>query len=295
MPHPPTSVIHDLITEFLDAKIGEGRSTKTIITYRERLLRFSAWLGERPMTRATLRGYLAQMRETGHLSPFTIESYFRDVVVFCNWCFDEGKLPDRIAKGLIPKVPRRRMASYRIDQVKRLLAVCDVRDQALLLTLFDTGVRVSELCGMRRDQIDSGTRTISVIGKGDKERLVRISVYTIEAIETYLNTRTDDLAPLWLGTKGPLSRHGVYLMVKRRAIQAGIRGEVRRLLHSCRATFAREYLKGKKGGKKGDLETLRELLGHERIEQTARYAELANDEVLDLKDEINPLGNILES
>jgi len=214
----------------------------------------------------------------------------RDVSVFCRWLVEEGELTCNPAAKLVPKLPKLRPASYTVEQVHQLLAVCHVRDYALVVTLLDTGLRVSECASLRRDQIDWIGGQFHVVGKGKKERVGWLSPYAQAAIQAYLGTRRDDHVALWYGRRGPLSSRGVYQVIERRAIQAGIRADARRLVHAMRVTFAKYFIT-----RGGDLESLRRLLGHESLTMSAFYAQLADDELAAKKAAIDPLAAVIHT
>src|SRR3954470_6221894 len=113
---PATS---DLVGLFIDAKIAKGLSPRTIETYRQRLARFTAWIGDRPITRPTLRAYLRDLQDAP-LSPTTRAAYFRDVSVLCAWLADEQILVPNQATRLAPRVPKRLPASYSVAQIAQL-------------------------------------------------------------------------------------------------------------------------------------------------------------------------------
>jgi integrase/recombinase XerD len=286
-PTEPCLVL-ELTEQFIDAKIAAGLSPKTISTYRQRLGYFTAWLCDREVTRAVLRAYLKYLHEQPTLTATSRASYFRDVSVFCNWLVEERIWDTSPAYKLAPKVPKRLPASYRQEQIAAMLAVCGPRDRALITMLLDTGLRVGELCSLRRDAIVWVDGSFRVVGKGNKERHGWLHPYTMELLRVYLDSRDDDDPALWMGRKGPLTIWGVHQIVERRAESVGIRGDVRRLVHSFRATFAKNYIKAG-----GDLESLRRLLGHEDIAMSAHYAQLADDELADRKRQVNPLGFVL--
>lgn len=284
----PATATSTLVVQFLDAKTAKRLSPKTLATYRERLTRFVVWLGERDLTRAELRAYLHDLQAHPRLSPISAWSYFHDVTVFCAWLVDEQIITTNPARKLAPKKPKRLPASYTNAQLAQLLHVCDERDRAMLIMLLDTGLRSSEIVSLDRCQVDLHTGHFTVVGKGNKERSGALSVYTLQALRAYLELREDHEPALFLGVKGRLTRSGMYQIVARRARQAGIRGEVRRLVHAFRATFAKSYIiQG------GDLETLRQLLGHESLTMAAHYATLADQELLAKKRRVNPLGGMI--
>jgi len=278
----------DLAESFLDAKIAKGLSPKTIHTYRERLALFVAWLGDGTITRDNLRFYLAHLQRNPRLSKATVAAYFRDVAVFCGWLVTEKLLEANPAYKLGPRVPKRRPPHYTEYHVRQLLAVCDARDRAIVIVLLDTGLRASELTSLNRSSFDWDTGGFTVIGKGDKERAGWLSSYAQGVLVDYLDTRHDRNPAVFTGTKGRLTPIGVHKMLHRRAEQVGIRDDVRRLIHSFRVTFAKSFIQ-----EGGDLESLRELLGHADISMSAFYAQLADSELAEVKHRVNPLGRMI--
>ncbi len=274
---------------FLDAKRAERRSPGTITTYTRRLNRFATWLDGRPISRATIRGYSGYLA-TEPLAAATHASYITDVIVFVHFLMDEEIMPYFKTTKLKPRVPSRLPAHYKIPQVKALLAVADARERAVIVMFLDTGIRVGELIQLRRTSFDADGHT-TIIGKGDKERSIWISPAAQLVLDQYLATRTDTHPALFYSTQSAqgLTGNAVHQLIARVAKRAGIRGDVRRLCHSFRATFARTLL----GSGSISIETLRVLLGHEDIAMSLHYAKLATDEVAEHKRRANPLGIIL--
>jgi integrase/recombinase XerD len=159
----------------------------------------------------------------------------------------------------------------------------------VIIVLLDTGLRAGELVSMDRSMIDWATGAFTVIGKGNKERIGWLGPTALSYLRIYISGRSDEDPALWIGQKGRLTISGVYQLMRRRAEQAGIRQEVRRLIHSTRATFAKHYVQ-----QGGDLESLRKLLGHTTLAMSAYYAQLAGDELADKKNRVNPLGRVIE-
>jgi len=276
-----------MLTQFLTAKQAAGRSPRTIQAYAQRVGHFVSWLAGAPITRAALRSYLAELARSK--KPATIAAYVADVSAYCGWLVEEGILDTNPAAGLKPKIPKRRPASYTKKQINALLDGAGHRDRAIIITLLDTGLRVGELVSMTTENTDTLTGHFTVIGKGNKERSGWMSSYALRALRTYLSYRQDDDGCLWYGRGRPLTESGVYQAIRERAKAARIDGEIRRVLHSFRATFAKMYLR-----RGGDLESLRRLLGHESIAMSAHYAQLADDELGERKAEINPLAGMVD-
>lgn len=277
-----TTITAELVDEFLKAKAQANLSPGTVDLYRRHLARFTTWLADRPISRPVLRGYLDYLQRQ-RIKPITVAGMFRSVTIFCSWLVSEGWLDANPAATLGPKTPKRRPASYSKEQIRRLLAVCDARDRAIVIVLLDTGLRASEFCSMRRDAIDWADGHFTVVGKGNKERPNWLGERATAAVRAYLNTRSDDAPALWYGKRGPLTIYGLHQIINRRAEQAAIRSEVARLVHAFRATFAKNYLLNG-----GDLESLRRLLGHEKIDMSAYYGQLADAELGYKKAQIDP-------
>ena len=276
-----------LFTAFIAEKEAVGRSPHTIKKYRLHIVHCLVWLDNRPLSRASLSAYLNHLRTIK--TPNTTANYFADMVVFCTWMFDNDHISPNPATRLKPRRSVRRMPSYSQPQIRGLLDGASVRDTALILAFLDTGLRLAEMQSLERTGVDWATGHFSVIGKGDKQRSGWFSVYALHAIKRYLATRTDIHAALWVGRSGPLHPQAIHRIISRQAAGAGIRGDVRRLIHSFRATFARNYMK-----QGGDEFSLAALLGHTTLTMTRRYAELAEDDLRDKKQRINPLAADIE-
>lgn len=286
---------HELVSSFLDSRRARNASPLTLQSYALSLGQFLAWRDARqdtgPITRATIRAYIAHVQGRG-LAPATVAGRVRDLSVWLGWLVDEELLTSNPAFRMKPRVPKRRPPSYTSDQIRAMLRACEgehgPRDRAMIILLLDTGLRASELASLTRQSIDQASGAFSIVGKGNKERKGWAGPYALEILRRYLATRDDDHPALWLGQwGGPLTASGIYQALRSRAELAGIRGDVRKIVHSFRATFAKNYIQ-----QGGDLETLRRLLGHESIVMSAHYAQLADDELAGVKARVNPLGGV---
>ncbi len=192
--------------------------------------------------------------------------------------------PDMIELG---KLGDRTIKFLHDDELVRLLqAVGDgdrnaLRDKAILETLFSTGCRVSELCGIDRNQINLHTGEFSVRGKGDKTRVVFLSTTAKECLTRYIDSRKDPYKPLFVRTRGPkgtkeltdekyrLSPRSVERIVERYRVKAGI---VQRISpHVLRHSFATDLL-----AHGADLRAVQEMLGHANVSTTQIYTHVTN-------------------
>ena len=141
----------------------------------------------------------------------------------------------------------------------------DIRDAAIVMVLFDTGVRAAELCGMKIENLNWEDGTILVTGKADKQRRVSFGQQSAQAIDRYLKIRRDQSDWLWLGSADkPFVVIGLRMMLRRRFGTAGVKFKG---THAFRRGFAMEYLAA--GGEEGDL---KELGGWNDYAMVTRYA-----------------------
>jgi integrase/recombinase XerC len=144
------------------------------------------------------------------------------------------------------------------------------RDSAIIAIGIYAGLRVSEICGLDRDDVDLEDLTVHVRhGKGDKERFVPLHLDAAIAVETYLRTRDDASPAMFLSRQGTrLTPRSVQRMVRRVATDARLTKHI--TPHKLRHSFAMLLL-----DKDADLFTIQELLGHENVETTAIYSHVS--------------------
>jgi integrase/recombinase XerC len=167
-----------------------------------------------------------------------------------------------------------------------------MRDQALLETLYGTGVRVSELVGMNVDHCDFTASEVRVLGKGGKERIVPLGKTSVAAIRAYLPARggllekakQGDADALWLSQGGlRLSVRQVQNVVRRHGTLGAGRGDLHP--HAMRHTCATHLLDAG-----ADLRSIQELLGHSSLSTTQRYTHVSVDRLMEVYDRAHPLA-----
>jgi site-specific recombinase XerD len=306
-----TATIARAIDDYLLDHEGGNHSAKTLEWHRTALgLMRTYFERERGITlvgeieAADINAWFAHMRKSpgGHGKPRserTIQTYARSARAFFHWLVRRetiGANPfDRVT---FPKVGKPRIQTIDADEFERLLLACApphetgpiaeraaVRNRAILWVLYDTGIRVSELCGLRLSDFDRKHSILTVKGKGSKERRIALGNNCLRNLLYYLDKHRPDEEELaeW-GSAGedhlflsetrlPLTKNGVTLLFKRIRQRAGITGK-RISPHIFRHSFAIRYLV-----LGNDPFSLQELLGHEDMTTVKNYMHM-NDETI---------------
>ena len=171
-----------------------------------------------------------------------------------------------------PRIPNEIQPYYSEDDLNAVLKAIgrgktdhEFRDKAIITTLYDTGVRTSELTGMKVEDIDWKDLSILVTGKAGKQRRVSIGHMAAATIERYLRKRRDNSVYVWLASGNkPFSNNGLAMMLRRRFDGGGV---TFRGAHAFRRAFAMTYLEGG-----GAIDDLKELGGWEDYAMVTRYA-----------------------
>jgi integrase/recombinase XerD len=275
----------DPIGPFLHYLMAEcGLSSNTLAAYRSDVVRFSRWRKQNApgplmdLDIATLTGYVDYLAGCG-LAASSIGRNLAALSTFYRFLIYDGRLSENVAKLLVaPAVWDRLPTVLGPSSVDRLLAAPDAeqtigrRDRAALETLYATGCRASEVVGLRPGDLDLVGGSARCIGKGDKERIVPLGGRAREALTTYLARdrprllagRTN-VPTIFVTRRGrPLSRTGLWQIVKTHALAAGLPAEVSP--HTLRHSFATHLLAGG-----ADLRVVQEMLGHVSIATTQIY------------------------
>jgi integrase/recombinase XerC len=230
---------------------------------------------------AMLRSWLARLRTLG-AARTSLARRAAAARTFSAWAHRGGLLATDVGARLAtPKAGRDLPAVLRAEQATDLVlapgeeaAPVVLRDRAVLELLYATGIRVSELCGLDRADLDEGRRVVRVLGKGNKERSVPYGLPAQEAIEDYLRLGRGSLAvpasgdALFLGARGGRLQSTVV----RRLVSAYARaaGLPHTTPHGLRHSAATHLLEGG-----ADLRAVQELLGHSSLASTQIYTHVS--------------------
>lgn len=282
--------LEDLLASFRRHLRAATKAPRTIELYSQSVRYFSRWLTDRgrepvldELTKHAIAAWLAELAET--CEPSTVGTRLRGMRRFCRWLVTEGELEKAPTDGIeIPSPPDKPVPILTDAEIAALLKACAVprgrpgvfdravflgrRDEVVLRLLLDTGVRVSELCGLEIPDVDLDRELAYVTGKGSRPRVVPFGAKTAQAVDRYLRVRA--LHPyasstrLLLGQRGAMTPDGARDVLHTRAAQAGI-ADVHP--HRFRHTFAHRWLAG--GGQERDLMM---LAGWRSDDMLSRYA-----------------------
>lgn len=268
----------ELIESWVLSLRARNLSPNTIAIYQRAARHLTAHMatdGRRAPTKQAVEAFLAMRAET--TKPANVSVEYRALQQFFRWLALEGEGPNVMATMQAPIVPEQPVPVLTMTQLGDLLKTCDGpsfidrRDHALLRLFADTGARLAEVAGMTPASMDLAGQTVTVIGKGRRERILPIGSRTVAAIDRYKrirgrHRRSGD-PQLWLGHAGPMTPSGIYRALIRRARSIGLDEFYP---HQLRHTMAHEWLAN--GGNEGDL---MELAGWRSRSMLTRYGRSA--------------------
>jgi len=281
------------------------RSPKTIFAYRNALEQFIKVVGDD--AEMNIESYTAFLKAIKLKSPSTKGIYttaVRQLYAFCK-AGNSDELKE--ATKHYTRNQGKRIVNFNREAVEKVIEFCsalsgdleDLRDRAFVLTLVDTGLRISEACALKRSDIDWLDERATITSKGDKQAVVRFSNRSIAALKAYLHARAsvEPNSRIPLGSQPIFARHdiraskkirpitagGMWKAIKSRIEEAGVeRSAVR--IHDFRHYFVTMTFLAK-----GNLKLSQELARHESISTTNRYAhfggeaDVAYDEIFNQK------------
>jgi integrase/recombinase XerD len=304
--------MQNLVEDFLQHLRHErGRSEQTQKTYASLLGHFVRWAEARKITgwaqvaAADLRGFLqdegrrrpaeGKRPTSGRLSTGTLYLEIAALRAFYRFCEEERLLESNPAEHL--SLPRRwkripnALSAEEMDQMLQPLqpeTPSSLCDQALLELAYASGLRLTELCRLRLEQLQLDAGFLTVIGKGDKERVVPVGDKAVQALRGYLAAGRPKLVKprspgvVFLTQRGTaFAPVTLWLRIKKRALHAGIGRNI--TPHMLRHSFATHLLEHG-----ADLRVIQELLGHASIATTEIYTHVAPSRLREVHRKFHP-------
>ncbi len=283
------------LTDFLEyLKVVKKHSEYTIINYQTDIEEFLNYTDNKiDINKETINNYLKQLYDNG-VSKSTISRHLSSLRSFYNYLvkkeivktnyFDRIKNPKKEAS--LPKYVKEEDIDKMFD-IPNTRTWIGKRNLLIIRMLYATGIRVSELVNIKLNDLDINERTIRILGKGSKERIVVFGINTKEALEDYLDNGRDivnyhDSEYLYLNKDGNrLSDRYVRKIIDDIIIKASIEMHVHP--HMLRHTFATGMLNNG-----ADLVSVRDLLGHESLNTTSIYTHVSDDKIREIYNKAHP-------
>ena len=246
-----------------------------------------------------LENYLIHLKKNRKVRNITINDSYRAIRAFFKFMVKNRYIDYCVTDDVqAPRIEKKMTRTFTAKEIKQILNSFDkssfigLRDYTIMETLFGTGIRKMELCGLKLSDLNFDSGFLHVHGKGNKERLVPIGnslSRTLKAYLTRLQEETMDNVPstLFVTRSGaPITYSTIQSMFKRLKLNTGLKGE-RISSHTWRHTFAKNYLLNG-----GDVFSLQKIMGHSDISTTRKYLNLNENEIKQQHDKYNPLDNL---
>jgi len=295
----------DLIDEFVDALwLADGLAKNTLAAYRSDLALFAGWMAARhaalPEARETdIDAWLAHLHQREpRVRPATLRRFQASLRRFYRWLIEQGRITADPLLNIQPPVVAERFPKTLSERnVEDLLAAPDtntplgLRDRALLEVLYATGLRVSELVGLKLFNVSLDDRVVRSFGKGGKERLVPLGEIAADWLRHWLRDgrpvllkgRACDFVFVTNRADG-MTRQMAWALIKKHALAVGIPRE-KISPHVLRHAFATHLL-----NHGADLRVVQLLLGHADISTTQIYTHVARSRLKALHSQHHPRG-----
>jgi len=301
--------LDQLVKDFLEyLEIERNVSQLTIRNYAHYLRRFLGFLASQSPSRPLMstaitadsireyRLYLSRFVDDHGISLKRVTQNYHLIALrsFLKYCLKRDVAVVAPEKIDLPKAESRSIKFLEREQVERLLNMPEIskpdgmRDKAILETLFSTGLRVSELTKLNRDQINFDRKEFGVIGKGRRARVVFLSESAVIWLMRYLKDRTDESIALFIRYAGKKpdvdDKNGQSLRLTPRSVQRLVEKYVKKARlpvkitpHGLRHSFATDLLTGG-----ADLRAIQEMLGHKNVSTTQIYTHITNPQLKEI-------------
>lgn len=270
-------------------KIVKKYSDKTILSYSDDLIEYNEFLGNNfinilNIDLNTTKEYLKYLYDR-KINKNSISRKLSSIRSFYNYLLKEQIITNNYFNNIPNPKKELYLPKYLKDEeLDKIFSVCNMnnsineRDTLIIELLYATGIRVSELVNIKIKDINRGEKSIKVLGKGDKERIVLYNNHTEKALDTYLNdgyhsfNKQNNGYLILNKNGGKLSERYVRVIINNLVRKAGL--DIKISPHTIRHTFATDMLE-----EGADLMTVKELLGHESLNTTSIYTHVTNEQI----------------
>ena len=264
---------------FMACKKMEGYADGTLNNYKDLLMNFFMFVRKdvNEVSTNDIRMFLYEYQKIRSVSNRTMDKYQQNLKAFFTWCFNEGHIDKNISYKLKPikyeEKPRQALTQIELETVR---SVCsNIRDKAIVEFIYSTGCRVSELCGVKKNDVNWHEKTVHLFGKGSKHRTSFLNAKAEFTLKQYLESREDDSEYLFVSLRKPhdkLKKCGVEKMFRDLSEKAKL--DKKLTPHILRHTTATTGLSHGM-----PIDEIQKMLGHESVNTTLIYAKTNLDNV----------------
>ena len=271
--------MQQVVKDFLASKELEGKSPGTIENYKMYLGIFEKAMAKEltEVTTQEIRQFLIDYKNEHNVKNITLDNIRRVLNSFYTWSSNNGYIVFNpcaaVAKVKVDKIKKDGFSEEELDDIRE--ACKNPRDRAVVEFLYSSGVRVSEMVRLNKDDIDWNARRCKVFGKGNKERIVYFSVPAKKRLAEYLESRTDDNPALFVSLKRPYDRVTKGSIEKSLTVigdKINCHVYPHRFRHTCATTLLAKGM---------PIEEVSKFLGHEKVETTMIYCTV-KDELIEM-------------
>lgn len=275
--------LEEYIKNYLYREYNTSKNTRNSYAYD--MILFAKFYPRRNIAYLQKEDIQEYLRKNGQKKAQTKAHYLTSIKNFYNYLIEESRIKTNPCDSIkMPKLEKKLPVFLTVEEVDNLLNIgtstsYDLRNKAMLETLYATGVRISELCDLKMSNLYLDDDMIKVFGKGSKERIVPINSIAKKYLKQYLEHGRGDL----LGTKDSeyvfissrhtrITRQAFFKFLKKLCEDKGIKKNISP--HILRHSFATHLLNNG-----ADLRIVQELLGHSDISTTQIYTHLTNEKL----------------
>lgn len=296
------------VDSFLDAESAEkGAALTTVLSYKSDLQQFFSFSGAinpQDLTEERIEKFLQYLQTSGY-APKSMARKLSTLKDFCRFLYSEKVISTNPAAYILtPKQEKPLPKFLSVEEIEQLIDTAFAKKDyrywrigVMIELMYATGLRVSELVGLPENSINYGKKLVTLVGKGNKERIVPIAVRVITALQEYLPLRNEFIkknsSSTWLfpsltAVSGHLTRDAFYKDLKKLAADCGIYPS-RISPHVLRHSFATHLLNNN-----ADLRSVQKMLGHENITTTEIYTHIIPQKLGDVVRSKHPLAHFEE-
>lgn len=264
------------IAKFLEERTASRYSPNTIRGYKNTFEKFLKSRDDTPLENITRDSVIQFLKSQDTVAAKTLRNYHSDLSALWQWATEKHLCKENIIRSIRPPIADKKditpLAKSEVlailKDVRKSDNVLTLRSLAIIYLLLDTGIRASELCGIKVKDINKVTSRVKVLGKGRKERYVPISMTTMSKLNAYIamrNTKTE-----WAFTTArnrKLTRDSLGHILRVLGLEAGVPNVHP---HRFRHTFAIQFLRNG-----GNIYSLQKMLGHTTLDMVKRYLAIA--------------------